>query len=256
MVFWQAGAYKLPGGKSFNRITYGRKKMFGRIKKEKMTYGIVGLGRFGMALARELASDGCELLVIDRDEEKVREIREFTENAFVTVSLDKKTLAETGIQNCDVAVVCIGEKMDISILATLNLISFGIPRVIAKANSHEHGEVLEKLGAEVVYPERDMAVRLANRLEASRTLDFIQLSESINITKLQIFDSVIGKSVRQTNFRTEFNLNIIAIENDGNVIKTVTPDYIFKKNDILYLSGSKKSLIDFNNWLEENVSHT
>lgn len=117
-----------------------------------MAYGVIGLGRFGYALATELAGSGAELLVIDKDEDKVREIREYTENAVVVNTLDKKTLTETGIQNCDVAIVCIGENMESSILTTLNLVAIGIPLVIAKATSAEHGEILEKLGAEVVYP--------------------------------------------------------------------------------------------------------
>ncbi|MBQ2748762.1 MAG: TrkA family potassium uptake protein, partial [Clostridia bacterium] len=161
--------------------------MFGKKKIQKeITYGIVGLGRFGYALATELAQAGAELVVMDRDESIVREIREYTENAFVVNNLDKKTLEETGIQNCDVAVVCIGERMDTSILTTLNLVSMGIKQVIAKASSAEHGLILEKLGAEVVYPERDMAIRLANRLENTRVLDSIQLNEKLNISKMQV----------------------------------------------------------------------
>ena len=146
--------------------------MFNKPKKEKNTYGIVGLGRFGYALAMELAASDADILVLDKDEEKVREMREYTESAYVMKTLDKKSLAETGIQNCDVAVVCIGEHMDTSILTTLNLVSLGIPVVIAKATSLEHGQILEKLGAEVVYPEHDMAVRLAHRLETSKMLEF------------------------------------------------------------------------------------
>ena len=138
--------------------------MFHRSKNDKMSYGIVGIGRFGSALATELAAAGADIVVIDSDEDKVREMRELTENAYVVANLEKKTLTETGIQNCDVAVVCIGERMDTSILTTLHLVSLGIPKVIAKASSAEHGVILEKLGAEVVYPERDMAIRLANRL--------------------------------------------------------------------------------------------
>ena len=153
--------------------------MFNKPKKEKNTYGIVGLGRFGYALAMELAASDADILVLDKDEEKVREMREYTESAYVMKTLDKKSLAETGIQNCDVAVVCIGEHMDTSILTTLNLVSLGIPVVIAKATSLEHGQILEKLGAEVVYPEHDMAVRLAHRLETSKMLDFVQLSEQV-----------------------------------------------------------------------------
>lgn len=222
--------------------------MFHKEKSEKMTYGIIGLGRFGYALAVELASSGSELIVLDSDEEKIREIRDVTENAYVVKNLDKKTLSESGIKNCDVAIVCIGEHMDYSILTTLNLVSMGIPRVISKATSEEQGIILEKLGAEVVYPERDMAIRLANRLETTRALDFIQLSEKINISKIAAPEKIVGKTVLEINFR-QFGLNIIAIENSGAVIDIINPDYVFCKNDILFLSGSKEGIFKVNEWV-------
>ncbi len=225
--------------------------MFNKSKKEKDTYGIVGLGRFGYALAIELATSGADLLVLDRDEEKVRELREYTESAYVVKSLDKKSLSETGIQNCDVAVVCIGEQMDTSILTTLNLVSLGIPTVISKATSIEHGEILEKLGAEVVYPEHDMAVRLAHRLEASRTLDFIQLSEKLNISKFLIPERIVGKTVLSVNLRGRFGINIIALENNGTLIESIDPDYIFEKGDIMFVSGSKEGLNRLAEWSEK-----
>lgn len=224
--------------------------MFYKSKKEKITYGIVGLGRFGYALAVELASSGAELLVLDRDEEKVGQIREITENAMVVKSLDKKSLAAAGIQNCDVAVVCIGEQLDTSILTTLNLVSLKIPVVISKATSVEHGEILEKLGAEVVYPERDMAIRLAHRLETSKVLDYIQLSERFNISKLVIPEKMEGKSVLEVNLRARFGLNIIGIENDGDVIQIINPDYVFREQDILFIAGSKDGLCRLSEWVE------
>ena len=227
--------------------------MFNRTKKERDIFGIIGLGRFGSALAIELASAGTDLLVIDRDEEKVRELRDYTENAYVVKNLDKKALTETGVQNCDVAVVCIGEHMDTSILTTLNLVSLGIPTVIAKATSIEHGEILEKLGAEVVYPERDMAIRLAHRLEASKMLDYIQLSEKLNISKLIIPDRIVGKTVLSVNLRGEFGINILAIENNGNLIETINPDYVFRKGDIMFISGSKDSLDRLSAWTERSL---
>lgn len=227
--------------------------MFNRTKKERDIFGIIGLGRFGSALAIELASAGTDLLVIDRDEEKVRELRDYTENAYVVKNLDKKALTETGVQNCDVAVVCIGEHMDTSILTTLNLVSLGIPTVIAKATSIEHGEILEKLGAEVVYPERDMAIRLAHRLEASKMLDYIQLSEKLNISKHIIPDRIVGKTVLSVNLRGEFGINIIAIENNGNLIETINPDYVFRKGDIMFISGSKDSLDRLSAWTERSL---
>ena len=203
-------------------------------KNKKTSYGIIGLGRFGYALATELIASNADIIVLDKDEEKVRSMREHTENAFVVSSLDKKTLLETGIQNCDTVIVCISEKMDVSILTTLHLKSMGVPTVIAKASSQEHGEV--------VYPERDMAIRIAHRLENAKTLDFVQLSERVNISKFILPDSLAGKSVSEVNFRGKFGVNIIAIENDGTVAETITPDYVFKNGDILFVAGSKDGI--------------
>lgn len=222
--------------------------MFGKKQNSKITYGIVGIGRFGQALSEELAASGAELIVLDSDDDKVREMRELTENAYVVKSLDKKSLQETGIQNCDVAVVCIGEHMDMSILTALNLVALGIPKVIAKATSVEHGMILEKIGAEVVYPERDMALRLASWLETARELDIIELSEKINITKMQVPEQMIGKSVAEVNLRAKFGLNIIAVENNSLVLDSVRPDYAFRLEDILFLAGSKDGLMKMNRW--------
>ena len=216
--------------------------MFKKTKAEKNTYGIIGLGRFGQALAYELAQAGADLIVLDRDEEKVREFREYTDSAYIVKTLDKKTLSETGIQNCDIAVVCIGEHLDTSILTTLNLVSLGVPHVIAKARSFEHGEILEKLGAEGVYPERDIAIRLAHRLEASRVLDYIQLSETLNISKLLVPDALIGKTIMKADLRGRFGVNIIAIESGKSISESINPDYVFKSGDILFVSGKTDGL--------------
>ncbi|MFQ9511758.1 MAG: potassium channel family protein, partial [Lachnospiraceae bacterium] len=106
-------------------------------------YGIIGLGRFGTALAKTLAEAGREVLVLDNNENKVKDIREVTQHAFVVDHLDKNVLEEAGIQNCETVIICIGEKIDVSILTTMNVISMGVPRVIAKALSFEQGAVLE-----------------------------------------------------------------------------------------------------------------
>ena len=225
--------------------------MFRRKKSDAITYGIVGLGRFGYALAMELAAFGADIMVMDSDEDKVREMREYTDDAYVVKSQDKKTLSETGIQNCDIAIVCMGEKMDTSILNTLTLVSLGIPKVIAKASSAEHGEILERLGAEVVYPERDMALRLAHRLESSSVLDFVQLSEKVNISKIIVPDSIADKTVLAVDFRGKFGINIIAIENHSGVQQKINPGYKFQKGDILYVSGDKPSLSHFMEWAKK-----
>ena len=223
-------------------------KEYKKNKKEKNTYAIIGLGRFGMPLAKELALANVDLIVLDSDEEKVREMREYTEEAYVIKNLDKKSLMEAGVQNSDIAIVCIGEKIDTSVLTTSHLVSMNIPHVISKAMSADHGLILEKLGAEVVYPERDIAIRLAHRLENSLVIDYIQLSEKLNITKLQVSEKMIGRSIQQINFRGKYGVNIIAIENGKDLTENILPDYVIKEKDILFVSGSKNGL----NKLSEN----
>ncbi len=222
--------------------------MFGKQRKEAKSYGIIGMGRFGSALTKELAKSGAEIIVLDRDEDKIRKARELTENAMVINTLDKDVLRDTGIQNCDVVIVCIGSHMESSILTTLNLVAMGIPEVIAKATSSEHGEILKRLGAMVVYPEQDMAVRLANCLETSQVIDFIKLSEKVNISKLAVPKQMIGHSILEIDFRAKLGLNIIAIENNNEVIEYVKPEYKFRENDILIVSGSNESLIKLTEW--------
>ncbi len=219
-------------------------------KAGKTIYGILGMGRFGTALARELHAAGADLIILDKDEEKIDLARELTENAFIVRNLEKKTLLDAGIGHCDVAVVGIGEHIDTSILTVLTLVSMGIPKVIAKATSTEHGMILEKLGAEVVYPERDMAIRLAHRLETSQALDFVQLSEQINISKFSLPEQAVGQTVVEVDLRNRFGLNIIAIENGGAVSQTVRPDYRFRAGDILYLAGSKEGFRRLAEWVQ------
>ena len=214
-------------------------------KKQEKSYGIIGLGRFGSALAMHLAENGKEIMVIDSDEDHVRALRDYTENAFVVRNLDKKTLEETGIQNCDVVVVCIGEKVDVSILTTLQLTSLGVPRVIAKANTAEQGEILERLGAEVVYPERYTATCLARRLSSSFVLNYLELSEKIDISEILLPDEYIGKSIAQINLRGRYGLNIIAIENGGSITTDIQPSYVFTQGDRIYVVGPTDNLLKF-----------
>ena len=148
-----------------------------------------------MPLAKTLAEAGEEVIGIDRDEERVKELREYTEYAFVANTLTKEVLVDVGVQNCDVAVVCIGDKIETSILTTLNLINLGVPKVLAKATSAEQGEVLEKLGAKVVYPEKDMALRIAKKILSQNLVDFISLGKDIEITEIEASSKMIGHSI-------------------------------------------------------------
>ena len=140
-------------------------------QKATIEYGIIGLGTFGSALAKKLSHAGKEVLALDQSEDKVNEIKDYVDTSFVIKSLDRSVLEETGIQNCETVIVGISKDIAMSVLTTLNIINMGVPRVIAKAHSDDHGMILEKLGASVVYPERDMAERIGGMLLNSRKLE-------------------------------------------------------------------------------------
>ncbi len=210
---------------------------------EATSFGVIGLGRFGTALAISLAEAGKEVIVVDRSESKVKEVRQYTEYAFVSDDLDMETLREIGIQNCDVVIVCIGEKIDISILTTMRVVELGVPKVIAKAISVEQGAVLKKIGAEVVYPERDMALRLGKRLVSRNFLDYVSLDNSVEIRQIRVSDKIKGYSIEELGIRPKYNLNIIAIESGEITNIEVLPGYRLQADDIMVVIG-KVSNID------------
>ena len=211
-------------------------------KKDSSIFGIIGLGRFGTALAITLAEAGKEVIVVDQNEEKVKAMRQYTEYAFVCDNISKEALSEVGIQNCDTVVVCIGSKIDTSILTTLNVVSLGVPRVISKATSQDQGAVLEKIGAEVVYPERDMATRLGKRLISGNFLDFIFLDNDIEIQQVPVSGFIEGKTIQEINIRKKYGLNIIAVEHDQNTIIELSPDYKLQSEDIIVVIGKVQNI--------------
>lgn len=211
-------------------------------KNANSTFGIIGLGRFGTALAITLAEAGKEVIVVDQNEEKVKAMRQYTEYAFVCDNLSKATLSEVGIQNCDTVIVCIGSRIDTSILTTLNVVSLGVPHVISKATSQDQGAVLEKIGAEVVYPERDMAIRLGKKLLSGNFLDFIFLDNDIEIQQVPVSSFIKGKTIQEINIRKKYGLNIIAIEHDQNTIIELSPDYKLQSEDIIVVIGKVQNI--------------
>ena len=214
-------------------------------QKPIIEFGVIGLGRFGQALVKTLTDAGREVLVLDSSENKIKQIRNDTANAFVVQSLERETLMDAGIQNCSTVIICIGEKVDVSILTSLNIINMGVPRVISKAVSYEQGLVLEKVGAEVVYPEHDMAIRLANTLISSGTLISIELQNNLNISEMKITKKIEGQSVLQADLRRKYRLNIIAMEHNGNATSEITPDLVFHENDKIVVVGNCENIKKF-----------
>ena len=220
--------------------------MFGKkVKTENGLYGIIGLGRFGYALAQTLSESGKDLIIIDENEAKINSAAAFTDHAYVVQELSKENFRKVGIDNCDVVIICIGERIDTCILATLNVIQLGVKRVIAKATSAEQGCVLELLGAEVVYPERDMAIRLANRLLAPGFLDFITLSEEVDLMELSVTQKIAEKTVQEINPRKMFGINLIAVKHNGSLEIEIKPDTILHRGDTVCVIGTRENIRNF-----------
>ena len=212
--------------------------MFDKKKNAAESYGVIGLGRFGTALVKTLAAAGKEVIAVDKDEAKVKAVRGYTDYAFVIDELDETSLKETGMQNCGTVTICIGEQIDISILTTMLVTKLGVPHVISKAASEVHGEVLKRLGAEVVYPEADMAVRIGKRLISGNLLDYIALGDGVEVRRITVGGRMLGKSVRTLDLRKVYGINIIAVEhgqqtnvesfpsNCGNVLAVCVIDWL------------------------------
>lgn len=212
---------------------------------KKGTIGIVGLGKFGMQLAEELVENGRKIVCIDKDEKKVKKALELTDYAFVSEDLSKETFEETGFKQCETIVICIGEHLDTAILATLNALSLGVKKVVAMSVTDETGQILEKLGAEVIYPFKDSADHLAKKILTHNILDFISLNDEIEIAEIKVPKSFVGKSIIESNIRQNFGINIIALEVGDKINTKVDPKYIFNEGDAVVVIGDSKSVRKF-----------
>lgn len=205
-------------------------------------YGVIGLGRFGSTLARALAEAGQDVVVVDSSEAKVRAARAYTDAAYVTDTLDRETLSQVGIPNCDTVIVAIGERIDTSILTTLTVGQLGVRRVIAKAMSADQGAVLEKLGAEVIFPEADMALRLAKRLTQTRVIDYLPLGGEVEVTELRLTGHFAGQTIAEANLRGKYGLNIIAIDGAEGVTTDILPARVLRDGDAIVVIGKKQNI--------------
>lgn len=207
-------------------------------------FAVIGLGRFGMSVAKKLVDLGVEVLAIDADEEKVQKAAAFVTHAVQADATDEDTLRTLGIRNVDCAIVSIGQDIQSSILATLLLKGLGIGYVVAKAQSELHGKVLEKLGADrVVYPERDMGIRVATNLVATNLLDYIELSPEFSIFEVVAPDEFVGKSLGELNLRAKYNVNIVAMRSaDGSVTVSPGANDVIRARDVLVMIGRKEDM--------------
>ena len=215
------------------------------------SFGVIGLGRFGTALVQTLAEAGKEVIAVDKDESKVKAVRKYTDFAFVIETLTEESLRETGIHNCQTVTICIGEQVDVSVLTTMMVIKMGIPHVISKANSREHGEVLKHLGATVVYPESDMAVRIGKRMISGNPLDYISLDDQVEVRRIQVGGFLVGSTVQEADVRRKYGINVIAVERDHQTMVDFSPQFRFEAGDIVAVIGKVDKISRFEGDLQQ-----
>lgn len=198
------------------------------------SYAVIGLGRFGSAVAKELSKSGADVLAIDINEENVRAVAEFVTHAVKADVTDAETVEALGLGNMDTVVVAVGRSMDASILATISAKEQGVPYVIAKAQDEMHAKILHKVGADrVIIPEKETGIRIAKNLTNGNFLDFFELSDRISMVEIPVQPEWVGKNLRQLDFRREHKVNVIAYEAAGKeLIVNIPPDMPLEKGTI------------------------
>ena len=202
------------------------------------SFVIIGLGRFGTAIASELSALGHEVLAVDVDEERVQQVADHVTHAVTGDGRNIEVLRALGVRNFDCVVVAMGSYVGNSALITLNLKELGVKEVICKAQSHVHSRVLEKIGADrVVFPEYEMGAKLAQGLSSSNVLNFIELSEDYGILELSAPQSWQGKSLRELDVRNRHHVNVIAIRKNGELNVAPSPDLPLESGDQVVALG-------------------
>lgn len=225
----------------------------------KKQFGVIGLGTFGSNVAKELAAREFPVLAIDHKEEVVNRISSFVTQAIVADATDDIALKDAGIADCDTVIISMGEDIETSILATLIAKDLGVPNVIVKCTSMWHSKIAVKIGADkVIYPELEMAKKLAESMASPNILEQIEFSKDYNLVEIMAPESLWKKTIRESNIRNKFGVNIIAIKrnipfvnDDGQSdIKEETniapgPDDEIMENDILVVVGKDEQLKKF-----------
>lgn len=208
---------------------------------------VIGLGRFGSSVARTLADSGCEVLAVDVDEARVKAIADQVTDAVRANALEEEALRSLGLRNFEVVVVAIGHEVQASILVTVLLKEMGIPKIVAKAQDELHGRVLQKVGADiVVFPERDMGVRLAHTLISRNVIDEIQLSTDYSILEMAAPHGFLGRSLKDLELRQRFGLSVLAIRRKDRIIVSPNADQVVDEGDILVVLGQPDKLEPLN----------
>ena len=199
---------------------------------------VIGLGRFGTAVARELYAVGKDVLAMDVKSENVQNIADYVTHAVTGDGRDPAVLQAIGIQDYDCAVVTVGDDVGSSALITMRLKEAGVPKVICKAQSHVHQRLLEKLGADrVVFPEHEMGIKTAQGLARSNILNFIELSPEFAIVEVDLPEGWAKRTIRDLDIRAKYKVNVIAIRRGTEISVAPGADWIMAERDKLIVLG-------------------
>ncbi|KOR82582.1 potassium channel family protein [Paenibacillus solani] len=216
-------------------------------------FAIIGLGRFGASLGLELMEQGYEVLGIDRNEEVVEDMSELLTHTVVADATDEEVLKSLGIRNFDCGIVAIGNDIQMSILSAILLKELGVGMVVAKAISVLHGRALERLGVDrVIFPERDMGIRVAHQLVTPNLLDYIELSKEYSIVELSVPQCLDGKMLGEINRRVNYSCTIVAIQKQTGVIVAPTAMDVLNAGDIMVMIGDNDNIDRFEAVINED----
>lgn len=206
-------------------------------------FAVIGMGRFGTSLATTLYEMGHDVLIIDKDEEKIEDIIDKVTYGVQADATDDKALKDAGLKNVDVAIISIASNLQASIMATLNAKELGIKHVYAKAQNEQHHKVLSKIGADKVFsPERDMGVRVARSLASDNIFELIELDSDHSIVEIRALKNWTNKSLAEMDFRAKFGINIMAIKRNKDLNISPMAKDIIEENDILLIVGDNAAI--------------
>ncbi|GAB6116679.1 TrkA family potassium uptake protein [Thermoanaerobacter brockii subsp. lactiethylicus] len=208
---------------------------------------VIGLGSFGISLAKTLYEMGNDVLVIDEDEELVQSMNGLVTHAVRADATDENVLKSLGVKNFDVAIVAIGKNMESSIMVTMLVKELGVKYVIAKAHNELHARVLYKVGADrVVMPEKDMGIRVARNVFSSNLIDLIEFSKEYSIAEILPIEEWFHKTLREINVREKYGLNVVAVKKfNDEIILSPGPDYVINEGDVLTVCGKNTDIKKF-----------
>lgn len=207
---------------------------------------VLGLGRFGLSVAKTLSDNGFDVLAVDKNPEFVQIASEFVTHAVKADVTDEHSMRALGIGNLDVVIVAIGSSLEASVMATVIAKDLGNKYVISKAQDDQQKRILERIGADrVIFPEREMGVRIANSLMYGNFVEFIELSEEFVIAEIEPLAEWDGKTLAQSGIRNKFGFNIVAIRRHGKVKVVPEASQIINKDDILVVIGENAQIQRF-----------